>query len=93
MAIVKYYSIHDSDLGFFEQCLPTRNDADAMRQIANNINGGKGNLAKYPEKFNLFHMFDIDDESGIVTQKQPRLVCNCSSLIESKERESNNGKN
>lgn len=48
--------------------------------------GGADNmLAMHTKDFELFHCGDFDDETGVVTAGQPKLVCTLESLKETND--------
>jgi hypothetical protein len=66
--IKKFYAIMDTTAKAFLNPLEAKNHGDAIRLFTTFVNGDKeqSNIARYPQQFTLFHMFDMDDKTGVV---------------------------
>ena len=64
--IKKYYSILDLTAKHFLNPLEAKNHGDAIRIFTTFVNGDKDqtNVARYPNQFILYHIFDMDDKLG-----------------------------
>jgi len=64
--IKKFYSIFDTTAQLFLNPLEAKNDGDAIRLFTTFVNGNKqeSNIARYPQHFILFHVYDMDDKTG-----------------------------
>ena len=65
--IKKFYSIFDTTAQLFLNPLEAKNDGDAVRLFTTFVNGNKqeSNIARYPQHFILFHVYDMDDQTGM----------------------------
>ena len=74
--VLKAFAIHDqkskaSHTPFFKH---TNGEAERDFKTAVNDTTASNNLAKYPEDFDLYHVGEYDDQTGIFTALQtPRV--------------------
>lgn len=64
---VNYYSIKDNVSGHFGPLVTSENDVAVLRDLRYVISDKTTKFNKFPEDFDLWHMGDLDDESGIFT--------------------------
>lgn len=66
--IKKFYAIMDTTAKLYLNPLEAKNHGDAIRLFTTFVNGDKeqSNIARYPQQFSLFHVFDLDDKTGVV---------------------------
>lgn len=69
---VRFYSIRDNKAETFSSPFSALNDATAARMFQNEINRGTAdnNMYLHPEDFQLFHIFNMDMETGGVMLPQ-----------------------
>ena len=65
--IKKFYSMFDSTAQIFLNPLEAKNHGDAIRLFTTFVNGDKeqSNIARYPTHYTLFHLYDMDDQTGM----------------------------
>lgn len=65
--IRKAYSIRDSKGEIFHLPIFKNTHGEAERDFKTMVNQPKSNLNDYPEDFDLYHIGEYDDNSGIFT--------------------------
>jgi hypothetical protein len=65
--IKKHYAVFDTTAQMFLNTLVFINHADAIRWFTSVVNdeNQETNIAKYPQQFMLFYMYDMDDKTGM----------------------------
>jgi hypothetical protein len=65
--IKKHYAVFDTTAQHFLNTIVFINHSDAIRWFTSVVNDEKKetNIAKYPQQFMLFYMYDMDDKTGM----------------------------
>lgn len=81
--IVKYFAVYDKKAQGFGNVFPSHTLGSAERSLRESVTNKDSPHSKYPDDYNLFHMFDFDDESGLIVEtfEPPQLVCEASALV------------
>ena len=71
--IIKHFAIHDLKAGHFLNSLTFTNEAEAIRWFTTMVNGdqAENNIARHPNDYMLFYMFDMDNKTGMVGKWNP----------------------
>ena len=71
--IQKQFAIHDLKAGHFLNCLTFQNEGEAIRWFSTQVNGDKETnmVARNPNDFMLFYMFDLDNKTGMTGSWYP----------------------
>jgi hypothetical protein len=96
--IVKYYAIMDLKAQHFLKVLAFQNHGEAIRWFSTQVNGNKQEslIARFPSDYMLFHMFDMDDKTGMTgtelngelkTQETPKELIMGASCIEEENKQ------
>ena len=93
--INKHYAVHDLKAGHFLNAITFTTDAEAIRWFTTMVNGDKteNNIARHPNDYMLFYMYDIDNQTGhtgtwdninnkMGTQESPKELIMGASCIE-----------
>jgi len=78
--ISNLYSLKDMIAEFYSPPFLAANDATAVRSVEQAILGGQGNIAKYPEHFQLYMVARYDDSHGGVIPCEPELTAECGNM-------------
>lgn len=70
------YSIFDKKGCCFELIFHASDDVSAIRTCDSMVFSRDNQYAKYPEDFDLFHIGEFDQKTGILVAKQIRFVLN-----------------
>ncbi|AXH74319.1 MAG: nonstructural protein [Microviridae sp.] len=59
--------------------------AQAVRSLRDEVNSGKAesDLARHPSDFELYDIGSYDEDSGVITMREPSLICRAKDLKES----------
>ena len=80
--MLKLYAIKDTK-GAFDAPFVSQNDALATRAVRSYVNqGGKSNIALYPEDFELWFVGTYDEMTGIVAPGELTCICRLNALVE-----------
>jgi hypothetical protein len=73
LAIQKHFAIHDLKAGHFLNSVVFTNEAEAIRWFTTQVNGDKEQnlIARFPNDYMLFYMFDIDNKTGMTGKWNP----------------------
>lgn len=72
----RLYSIHDTSAGYFLPPFMALNDAQASRMFI----GSLGDSFSFRQDFNLYHIADFDDESGVLATVDSSIVLRGNSI-------------
>lgn len=77
------YAIKDEKIGVFQSPHFTTSVVDALRSLTIAANQPESNLNRFPEDYSLYHLGDIDEETGILTAitNGPLLITSVKKLI------------
>ena len=82
----KLYCIRDQKIGAFAQPFPGETEGAVLRGLKAAIDGGQGDIAKYPTDFDLYELGEFDPETGVITSNAiPRHVTNGGVFVEMKK--------
>lgn len=81
---MSYFSIYDDKAQSFGQMFPSQTLGTAERAFSESIKNPESPHAKHPADFSLYHILDLDDETGHVLEsyEPPNLVVRATQLIE-----------
>jgi hypothetical protein len=73
MSIKKHFAMHDLKAGHFLNPITFTNEAEAIRWFTTQVNADKENnlVARFPNDYMLFYMYDMDDKTGMTGQWNP----------------------
>lgn len=74
------YSVKDVKAGNFLPPFTAGNDVVASRLLSQVVNQGRGNLAEFPEDFDLYQVGTWDSEVGNIEPTSQRFVLHVNSL-------------
>lgn len=85
---MRLYAIHDRLVGYFQQPFVANSDHQVKASLAQLVTtGDKTNaIAATPHHFELWSLAEIDEETGNV-KPNPEFLCDCSSLIRDRVRQ------
>lgn len=80
---IKYFAIFDSKAQMFGGVFPSHTLGSAERSLKESVSNPDSTHAKYPDDFSLYLLFELDDETGIIskTYEPPQLVVQASALV------------
>lgn len=78
-----YFAIYDKKANSFGQLFPSNTHGTAERSFKDALDNPESPYGKYPDDFALYHIMDIDDESGYIIEsfEPPRLVVQATQLL------------
>lgn len=78
------YSLFDSVAMAFTQPMFTHNDGQAMRMVANTVNGDQETaLSQNPNDYTLYYIGEFDDKNAeLIPADQPRRIVILSELLD-----------
>lgn len=75
------FSLHDVKANIFAQPFYSANPDTAKRAFANALMEGKGDMVKFPEDFNLWHLGWFDDDAGTFEEFQPEQLATAAQIL------------
>lgn len=80
---ISYFSVYDKKAMMFGQLFPSNTLGTAERSFQESVRNPESPHAKHPDDFALYHLLDIDDETGHVIEsfEPPNLVVQASQLV------------
>lgn len=79
--MLKYYSIFDKKSGSYAPPQESRFEADMVRNLQTHLTERKGKLYLYAGDYALYHVFDFEESSGVVTHSKPKFIAEVASLL------------
>lgn len=81
---ISYFAIFDVKANSFGQMFPSQTLGTAERAFSESVKNPDSPHAKHPDDFYLYHILDLDDDTGTVlaTYEPPNLVVRATQLIE-----------
>lgn len=81
--ILKYFSVFDKKANLFGPVFSSHTLGSAERSLKESMSNPDSPHGKYPDDFSLYHLFDFDDETGLIvdTHEPPLLVVHASALV------------
>lgn len=81
---ISYFAIYDDKGQSFGQMFPSQTLGTAERAFQESLNNPESIHAKHPEDFSLYHILDLDDDTGHVLEsfEPPNLVVRATQLVE-----------
>lgn len=64
------FAVYDSKTKTYMYPQHSLTKGEAVRNLDDAVNGGKGMVANHPEDFTLFHLGSFDDQTGTYDNKQ-----------------------
>lgn len=82
--MMRVYSLYDRKLKSYGQLILQRNNIAVQRDLLGALRGAPEWMpAKYPGDFDLHHLAEFDEETGVFTKFPAHsLVCNLLELVE-----------
>lgn len=71
---VAIVSVRDSAAGLFTPVQSVTALPQAVRGFADQVNGSADLVAAHPEDFELYHVADMDDQTGLVVALDPPVL-------------------
>lgn len=79
------FAVRDTCMESFMVPMFFRNHGSAIRALTDAVNKADGDnqFYQHPEHFQLYHLGEFDDETGLFSSFPPVFVCDCQSLCKS----------
>jgi len=75
MSVMQLYSLRDNVAGNFFPPFPARSHEHASRGFGDALSNRENPLfAQYPHHFDLYHVGFMDEDTGVISSHDPRLV-------------------
>lgn len=78
----KIYAIYDTQAKAHLQPFFAATDGIAIRSVQAALDDKNSNFAKYPQDFTLYNLGSFDDQTGIISAKDPELVISFNQLAD-----------
>lgn len=66
-------AVYDKKIGLFDQPFTVRRQGEAIREWENIVKDPNNRYGKNPEDFDLFHIANYDEVTGVITSVQPHI--------------------
>lgn len=79
---VSYFAIYDKKALTYGHLFPSFTYGSAERSLRDSVSSPDSVHSKYPDDFALYHVLDLDDESGqlLLKNEPPQLIVEASAL-------------
>lgn len=71
---MKIVTVFDAAIKAYNRPFVVRTIGEAERSFRDEVNNPQSPMAQHPADYQLFHIGDYDDETGIITPKQPEMI-------------------
>lgn len=78
---MKIVTIRDRAVDAYGQPIFVQALGQAMRSFSDEINSKESTLNKHPDDYDLYHIGDYDQDTGLITPKQPEMIAVGKNLI------------
>lgn len=86
MSVKNIVAIADLKANYFMSPVTVRHTSEALRSVSDEANQAGSSLGKHPADFALYHIADFDEDTGLVTPKNPPIqLALVSALVDNKE--------
>lgn len=73
----KLYAVRDIKVGVFAEPFPGQSEGAVLRGLKAAVEGGQGDIAKWPADFDLYEVAEFNSEDGTIQAlMQPRHITN-----------------
>lgn len=84
MPKLQLLAVRDRQLDAFLRPFAAQSIGQAVRSFRDEINNNQSDMNKHPEDYELYHLGEFQDDTGVITATKPLQVALATNLIERK---------